>query len=291
MRSISDGFLFQSNTGIFKTDANGVFDNGFGMRSGNISDIIELSSGGFLAAMSNPTEYDGHVVGEKTNTNAKVFKIKANGSYDKIFSADTTFYAFGLNNIIEDKDGMVLASGYIHGINGQAADLNLIRLNEDGSVDETFNASEMSNHFYYGIDQILSVGDKIYVAGAQLKEGIEYIDLMRLNSDGSIDSNFSIKTLKPGTFDSSNEIRMAVNGNQELMIIGDFVEVDGQAKFGTVKFSNDGSITSFDPKLGYAPDIKSAKLLPMEKFLFLARFMKSMAKKYQTLLVLMLTGV
>lgn len=101
---------------------------------------------------------------------------------------------------VKQPDGKVLIGGNFTAV-GDFARKGIARLNSDGTVDPTFNPPELDKTIYLpwnfseaatitGIG--LQTDGKIMVAGDFTKiDGVNIGRLVRLNSDGSLDSNFS----------------------------------------------------------------------------------------------------
>jgi uncharacterized delta-60 repeat protein len=117
-------------------------------------------------------------------------------------SVDTTFkshFIFKKSHIIDrvqiQKDGKILLFGFFDSVylNGSKIN-NVIRLNADGSVDSTFKIRSGFNKTVY---QVTSQPDKKILIGGLFDRynNLPCKGLVRLNTDGSIDTSF-----KPPTF-------------------------------------------------------------------------------------------
>ena len=117
-----------------------------------------------------------------------ITRLNSDGSVDTSFVVgDGTSDV--VNCIAIQTDGKVLVGGAFTSYNGTVCNC-IIRLNSDGSIDTTFSSGEGFN----GSVNTISLQDdgKILVGGAFVNyNGQSYIRIIRLNSDGSIDTTFS----------------------------------------------------------------------------------------------------
>lgn len=121
----------------------------------------------------------------------KIARINANGSLDKKFKVGD-----GPNNsitkILIQPNGKIIVAGNFTMFNNNPA-RGLVRLNKNGSLDTTFNA-ELTDSIA-SIHQIAMLPDgKLIIAGKARNffgDFRNFIDVLRLNSDGSRDYSFA----------------------------------------------------------------------------------------------------
>src|SRR6266850_946045 len=134
-------------------------------------------------------------------------------------------------------DGKILVGGYISWIDGQVRK-NIVRLNNDGTLDTNFNPIARS----YVSSIALQPDGKILVGGAFTMlagEARSYIG--RLNSDGTLDTNFN-----PGARGYVDSL--AVQPDGKILVGGDFTNLVGQARTNIGRLNPDGTLDiTFNP--------------------------------------------
>ncbi|RZJ52880.1 MAG: hypothetical protein EOO45_31570, partial [Flavobacterium sp.] len=124
----------------------------------------------------------------------------------------------------------------------------LARLNTDGSLDTTFNVGSFTNEFGIGADfsAIETLNDgKVLVAGFYNSyNGVAVYNMCRLNSDGSLDTSFSLDILSN---DINNDVTHIVELQDSTILIAAQTSTSG---FQRTLFKIDSSgalVTSFTP--------------------------------------------
>ncbi len=145
------------------------------------------------------------VMAGESGDSIMVVKLNTNGTMDNSFSGDGILYIKFPNEItiaygvaIQSDDKIVLASHYFDGTNLYTI---VIRLNSDGSFDNTFDTDgfKVINIFSSPVDIAIQSDGKIVI----LTSGGIY----RLNSDGSMDTSFDTD----GIMSFSNSINYDIN--------------------------------------------------------------------------------
>lgn len=146
--------------------------------SGEIRCVLALPDGKALIGGSF-TMYDGVPVG-------RIARLLPNGSVDGSFNSGTGFDA-SVRCLVRQTNGKILVGGTFTTYNGLPRSV-LIRLDEDGAVDNSFEP-EVSD--LYGTDDmaVLPTG-RILVSGWNWPPN-PFIGLRRLLPDGSLDATFS----------------------------------------------------------------------------------------------------
>jgi uncharacterized delta-60 repeat protein len=111
----------------------------------------------------------------------------------------------------------------------------LIRLNPNGSIDSTFNiGTGFFGGNYYSLD--FQTDGKMLIGGSFTSyKGITANRLIRLNSNGSIDTSFNI-----GVGFNSGVIEPAIQSDGKILIAGDFTTFNGLVKNRLVRLNTDG---------------------------------------------------
>ncbi|RKR85765.1 putative delta-60 repeat protein [Mucilaginibacter gracilis] len=190
---------------LVRLTATGALDNGFTSPNFNkISNILPtirkiivvgsdrvLIEGQFNTLITAGTDYN-HLI-----------KITYNGLLDPSFRLNVLTTSF-LNDLLPLSDGKFYVTGTFYWGSGVTARQYIAKLNTDGSVDASFNFKEtLTGRLGPAIGSINTValqsdgkivigGDFIGIVNSAIRDGAyNYIQVARLNTDGSIDFNFS----------------------------------------------------------------------------------------------------
>lgn len=146
------------------------------------------------------------VAGSKQLTRESDFKhiwrMNSDGSDDETFQPSKVYSSAeqtGIRKIQVLPSGQILVAGGFREFNGSSFYRSFIRLNEDGTLDESFQVAMEPDSTYSGFeyrsqggirDFLVQPDGKIVVAGEFSKtSGIR--NLVRLNADGSLDHSFT----------------------------------------------------------------------------------------------------
>jgi uncharacterized delta-60 repeat protein len=183
-------------------------------------------------------------------------------------SLDATFdVGLGADANIEttalQPDGKILIGGAFSVYNGTTQN-RIARLNTDGSLDTSFNAGGIgANNSVLSI--IVQPDGKILICGAfEFYNNIPVSKIIRLNSDGSLDSSFNNSTI------ASNYIyNMALQADGKILIATQYNNVFRRIE----RLNSDGSLdASFNLGLGSNLDILSIVTLSDGKILIGGNF-------------------
>ncbi|HEV2693744.1 MAG TPA: Calx-beta domain-containing protein, partial [Verrucomicrobiae bacterium] len=188
---------------------------------------------------------DGRIVlgGFFTNYNSvaanRITRVNGDGTLDSLFNAgsgaDNPVYALketfvnGLSKLMVGGSFATLAGTPINGI---------ARLNNDGSLDTTFNPGLGANGTVYSL-AVQSTDGKIVIGGdfTAVNGNTNCNHIARLNLDGSVDAAF---TLTNGASDSVRAIVIQPDGN--ILIGGLFTNVNGQAASHIARLTPTGAV-------------------------------------------------
>lgn len=166
----------------------------------------------------------------------------------------------------EDGSGDVYVGGRFISYNNTTVN-RLVRLNSDSSIDTDFNTSTEGgiNGFGYvlSIAAANSSSGDVYVGGFFTEYNHTAVNhLVRLNSDGNIDSAFD--TITGGGFNASVEIIVpATDSSGDVYVGGDFTRYNGVTINHLVRLNSDGSIdTGFDTQTGGGFDANVLSIAP-----------------------------
>lgn len=174
---------------IVRLNSNGIIDETFQTGSGfnDIVRTIELQSDGKILVGGSFTQYSGSTV-------EKVVRLNTDGSIDSTFTVTPFSIGGTVRRIKLQQDNRVLVGVFNH--DGQI----LYRLDVDGSIDNTFDSGTTHNN-NISIDVIeLQSDNKILIGGSfNGYNGVSSIqNFARLNSDGTVDSDFSTNSAVVG---------------------------------------------------------------------------------------------
>jgi uncharacterized delta-60 repeat protein len=179
--------------------------------------------------------------------------------YNPDGSLDTTFNSTGklttsigvvadeAYSVIQQADGKLVAAGYSN--NGSNDDFALVRYNQDGSLDTTFNVTGIvttaivaSNDRAYSV--IRQADGKLVAAGYSNNGSNDDFALVRYNADGSLDTTFN------GTGKVVTAIGVAIDRAQSVIqqADGKLVAAGSSSNdFALVRYNPDGSLdTTFN---------------------------------------------
>ena len=158
---------------VLRFNSDGNLDTGFG-NEGIVIDNIEDKNDAALTTILQP---DGKILAagytESASTDFIVLRYNTDGTLDNTFSVDgKTITDMGsvdrAHSLVIQPDGKILVSGYAS--NGDNDDLALVRYNNDGTLDLTFDEdgkviTDYNNLYNYGNAIALQPDGKIVVAG------------------------------------------------------------------------------------------------------------------------------
>lgn len=180
------GVFLESNDeplpGIIRLNSDGTIDQSF------------TAPSSVTGASTFAVQADGKVV------LGSLIRLNTDGSLDNSFdsgtgiSGGTHFGSVRVNTILVQPDGKILIGGHYGFYNGNSSIL-LTRLNSDGSIDNTFDASanfSPSLDGYYGQVYTMKLlpDGKIMIGGNYGNTNGLAIGVDRLNADGSLDTTF-----------------------------------------------------------------------------------------------------
>lgn len=180
---------------------------------------------------------DGKIVAANTR---QVARFNKDGSSDNSFK-DYTITGGQIHALLIDKDDKVYVGGNFANFNGSSYSY-LVRLNADGSIDNSMKPVDISNQGSQGTDikclalqstGKLMIGGTLrynyYGNGEDHPSTLWYDDLLRLNTDGSVDFDF-VNASKIGGLSAPNhnishinilpDDKMYVSGAIRLLISG-----------------------------------------------------------------------
>jgi len=169
--------------GVLRMDPTGTFSNSW---TGNFF--------GAVRAMAKSPDGKYYMAGQSTSyagvSRVAVVRINADGSLDEAFDVGPNAPPIQCYSVAVQPDGKVLVGGYFADWDGSGR-RGLVRLNTDGSVDESFSVGTGTNgNSRISCIKVLDSG-KILIGGDFSNFNGSQRALARLNADGSVDNTFS----------------------------------------------------------------------------------------------------
>ncbi|WDF45619.1 T9SS type A sorting domain-containing protein [Chryseobacterium sp. KACC 21268] len=222
--------------GVARLNENGSLDSSFNPLTGAMNEeffariySIVLQTDRKILIGGEFTSYDG-------SPRRGIARLNENGTLDTTFNPET-----GAQNhpviftIAVQSDNKILVGGYFTSFNGVVKN-NLVRLNADGSIDNSFNIGT-------GVDSAVTAlavqsDGKILIGGDFTSyNGTSSTRIARLNSDGSLDTTFETGS---GTNDSISKIIIQPDG--KILISGQLTSYDGNPRNRIARLNQDGTI-------------------------------------------------
>ena len=250
------GGLFTSYSSVTKNrivrlNTDGSIDNSFSIGTGFTSNVnsIEIQTDGKILVGGYFSSYSG------VSRNC-IVRLNTDGSIDSSFVIGTGFTANSVFKINIQSDGKILVGGNFTSYSGVSIN-RIIRLNTGGSIDSSFVVGTGFNSIVWDIE-VQSDGKILVVGTFTTYSGSSRNRIIRLNSDGSIDSSFSI-----GSGFAGNVYASALQSDGKILAGGPFNSYNGLSEGEIVRLNSDGSIdTNFNVGSGFnqGSEIYSIKL-------------------------------
>lgn len=213
----------------------------------------------FLNGLSGPTGPDGTMVVGKTQVQSdgqiliagsftavngsartNLARLNTDGSLDPSFLNGLAGPNGGVSAICVQTNGKVLIGGGFTAVNGLPRP-PLVRLNADGSLDDSFGSDLSGPDYYYVSGVALQTDGRVLIAGRfQSVNGVARTNLARLNTDGSLDESFpaSLQTFGPAGVPPV----FGLQADGGILIGGGFALINGVGRTNLARLNPDGSL-------------------------------------------------
>ncbi|MCB1559923.1 MAG: delta-60 repeat domain-containing protein [Xanthomonadales bacterium] len=185
-------------------------------------------------------------------TRHRLALLNADGSADTSFDPGVAFSGAGntVDAMAKAPDGKLLASGY-----GA-----ILRLNPDGSTDTTLSLSGVlgANSRVYGMAQ--QADGKLVVGGDFGQANSQFLNLARLNTNGSVDASFNAGGSGDGADDWVTSVSLDAEGR--AMVAGRFNTIRGQPRADIARFNTDGSL---DADFDFTTDLDTSAMVHLSQ--------------------------
>ncbi len=197
---------------VARFNSNGTLDASFGT-GGTV--LIAFGSGDGIHSWARGLAQlpDGRLVAvgrvdQENGSDVGIARVTANGLPDSSFDGDGLLTvdiggnfdaAFALAVY---PDNAIVVAGSTHSADGSSSRALLLRVNEDGSLDNSFAAGVMPDIGLYSI--VVQSDGKLVATGSGTTSGIEDLILARFNSDGAIDTTYGVDGVATADFGDRN---------------------------------------------------------------------------------------
>ena len=238
---VGGGFTYYNKdkvNNLFRINSNGTLDSTFlnELAANDHVLVIAVQDNGKILVGGEFTEYDG------VSKNCLV-RLNNDGSIDETFQIGSGFnggLSYGeICSIVIQSDGKILVGGSFKNYNGFNK-YGIVRLEQSGKIDTTFNFNDENEVFYkvYGLalgenDEIFIGGEAIFSNSASFKIGV-----FKLTTDGSIDNSFNVE------LNDEDVHSILIQDDGGVIIGGGFTEVNSSPVEYLVKLNSDGTIDS-----------------------------------------------
>ncbi len=193
-----------------------------------------------------------------------IFRLNPNGTVDNTFASGNGFdgatderqiFVF---TIVTQPDGKILVGGSFKSYNGTNA-RKIIRLNSNGSVDNTFNIGTGFGETDEVRTIALQPDGKILVGGnLSSYNGTNINHIIRLNPNGTQDNTFNVGT---GFNNPLRDIKLQSDG--KILAGGDFTVFNGTTTNRLVRLNSNGTRdNAFNIGTGFSHDVYSIAIQP-----------------------------
>ncbi len=206
-----------------------------------------------VSSADNKLYVAGDISGSENIESMGLARINYDGSTDPTFISNIDLvyelYTESVRDIVMKADGKIIAGGTFEEAGGITKH-NIVRLNNDGSVDEAFNigsgfsddasTSQINALAIQPDGKIIAAGDFSYY------KNVPFENLIRLKINGGIDGTFDIGSGATG----GNIVSLQLLDDGKIFIAGGFTHYNGIERKYIAKLNADGSLDpSFNANL------------------------------------------
>lgn len=186
---------------------------------------VSVQSDGKILITGNFRNYNGA-------SSVGLARINPDGSRDTSFNVGSGLDSWGRSMTLQP-NGQILLSGWFTSYNNQSFN-RLVRINLDGSADQTFNPYFGDRTAIYST--ALAANGRVIAGGHSLNYSNLFTrEFERLNPDGSLDSSF---------VGSANDKTQCIIAQQDgkVIVAGEFTTIDGVNRSRLARLNADGTI-------------------------------------------------
>ncbi|MES2812326.1 MAG: T9SS type A sorting domain-containing protein [Bacteroidota bacterium] len=177
-----------------------------------------------------------------------ILRLNPDGTLDTTFNTANGFSTgdnYYVSAIALQNDGKILVGGRFTSYMNTTTNY-IIRLNQDGTKDASFNTGTGFNGTVHKIE--IQIDGKIVIAGSFMSyNGLNGNRIIRLNNDGTKDTSFN-----SGTGFNNTVYAMTTQSDGKIVIGGDFTSYNGLIENRIIRLNTDGTKdTSFNIGTGF----------------------------------------
>lgn len=191
-------------------------------------------------------EADGKIVYASGYPGSQLYRLNADGSADATFTPPVFSFDGEIMTISKQGDKYIV-SGYFN-IVGTVGQLSgIVRLNANGTLDETFAPFALySQNTAYAFTLVLPDGKIIATGNFNWYGDTPVVNLIRLNADGTLDTTFIAGTGIQGSVRA-----LAVQPDGKIILAGSIASINNTPRNLIARLNADGSVDqSFVPPSG-----------------------------------------
>jgi len=238
-----DGVSMKS---IVRLNADGSLDRGFAPRPAGRVHAVAIQRDGKIVVGGEAMQ-SGH-------PRRRVMRLNPDGSLDEKFGFHVN-YSSEIRSLVVQPDGKILVGGSFNMILDKKQG-GIVRLNADGTLDETFKPGLGASAIVWSM--AVQPDGKILAVGAFTSfNGVEAGRMVRLNVDGTVDSQFNI-----GTGADNEVLTVAVQNDGKIVIGGKFLAVNGHARTHIARLDADGFVDAAFNSDGVDGQVRDVALQP-----------------------------
>ena len=224
---------------IIRLNVDGSIDTSFNIGTGFNNQVrsVAIQSDNKVIVCGDFTAYNG-------TTSNRIIRLNTDGSLDTSFNVGTGFNNF-TESVAIQSDSKIIIGGTFTAYQGTTSNY-IIRLNTNGSIDTSFT---VGTGFTASVLTVVIQSDsKIVIGGAfTAYNGTTSNYIIRLNSNGSVDTSFNV-----GTGFNSNTRSVAIQSDSKIVVVGDFTAYNGTTSNYIIRLNSNGSVdTSFNVGTGF----------------------------------------
>ncbi len=234
-----------ASNNIIRLHNDGTVDTAFTVEAAGEDGIVYSISA--ISDGSGDVYLGGRFATNNSNVRNNIIRLNSDGTVDTTFAVGT-----GIDDSVysispaTDGSGDLYVGGSFKKYNGIGSN-NIIRLNNDGTVDTAFTVASGFDYIIYSITPATDGSDDLYVGGFfHAYNGVASRYLARLNSDGTMDTAFTVGS---GFDRSVKSIFPATDGSGDLYVGGYYFSSynDSVGATDLIRLKSDGTVdTTFD---------------------------------------------
>lgn len=246
---------------IVRLNLDGSLDNSFNIGTGFSATVntFTLQPDGKILVGGSFHQYNGQ-------DQKLIARLNTDGSLDTTFTGSAYWVYENIYTIAVQQDGKIIVGGNFTMFNNQYVN-RIVRLNADGSIDSTFNIGSGFSGGGSSVNSVALQSDgKIIAAGTFTKyNGQTRNRIVRLNTDGTLDTTFTIGSGFNGSFIINNVL---VQPDGKILVGGSFTTFNGQTRNNFLRLNANGTLdTTFSIGTGFNDSVQSMVLQPNGKIL------------------------